>query len=142
MAKISISDSLRESVILRAFNCCEYCKSKDKYSPIFFTLDHTLPESLNGASDFANLAYACFLCNRLKSNKINIFDRTSDKWIALFNPRKDKWSEHFIWNDDTTLIIGITIIGNITVKQLKLNREKLIEYRQSIIPFGEHPPED
>ena len=28
------------------------------------------------------------------------------------------------------------------VKELKLNRDKLIEYRQCIIPFGEHPPKN
>lgn len=141
MTKISIAASLRESVILRAYKCCEYCKSQDKYSLTFFTIDHTLPESLDGATDFENLAYACFLCNRLKSNKLNVFDRTSDKWIPLFNPRKDIWSKHFAWNDDATRIIGITITGSITVNQLKLNREKLIEYRHSLILFGEHPPE-
>ncbi len=142
MAKDSISATLREAVILRASKCCEYCKSQDKYSPTFFTIDHTLPESLDGSTDFENLAYACFLCNRLKSNKLKIFDTATDKWIQLFNPRKDIWQEHFAWNDDATPIVGITVIGRITVNELKLNREKLIEYRLSLIPFGTHPSEN
>jgi hypothetical protein len=141
MAKFTISTELRESVILRAFKCCEYCKSQDKYSPTFFTIDHVVPESLDGASEFENLAYACFLCNRLKSNKLKVFDILTGKWIPLFNPRKDVWHEHFAWNEDTTQIIGISIVGRCTVKELKLNREKLIEYRQCIIPFGSHPPQ-
>ncbi len=141
MAKISIPVTLRDSVIIRASKCCEYCKSQDKYSPTSFTIDHVIPESLDGTSDFENLAYACFLCNRLKSNKIKVFDASSEKWIPLYHPRKDIWSEHFSWNDNATLILGITIIGRSTIKVLKLNREKLIEYRACLIPFGIHPPE-
>lgn len=140
MAKVSLSNALRLAVILRAAKCCEYCKSQDKYSPTSFTIDHILPESLDGTSDFENLAYACFLCNRLKSNKLKVFDTLSGKWIPLFNPRKDLWHEHFAWNEDTTKIMGISIIGRCSVKELQLNREKLIEYRNCIIPFGTHPP--
>lgn len=140
MAKDYLSNTLREAVILRAGQCCEYCKSQDKYSPTTFTIDHIIPVSLGGTSDSDNLAYACFLCNRLKSNKISAFDDLSEKWIPLFHPRKDNWNEHFAWNEDTTLIIGITVIGRSSVKELRLNREKLIEYRKCIIPFGTHPP--
>jgi hypothetical protein len=140
MSKFYISNALREAVILRASNCCEYCKSQDKYSPTSFTIDHIIPESLDGATIFENLAYACFLCNRLKSNKIKTFDELTEKWVYLFNPRINDWHEHFAWNQEATLIIGITIIGRCSVKELKLNREKLIEYRKCIIPFGAHPP--
>ncbi len=140
MAKPMITTELREAVTQRALKCCEYCKSQDKYSPTSFTIDHILPESFDGTTDFMNLAYACFLCNRLKSNKLKVFDSITQKWVSLFNPRNDIWKEHFAWNEDTTKIMGISSIGRCTVKELKLNREKLIEYRNCIIPFGEHPP--
>jgi HNH endonuclease len=140
MAKLMITTSLREEVKLRANKCCEYSKSQDKYSPTAFTIDHILPESLDGTSDFDNLAYACFLCNRLKSNKLKSFDIITEKWITLYNPRTDVWEDHFVWNEDATQILGITIVGRCTVKELKLNREKLIEYRNCIILFGTHPP--
>jgi HNH endonuclease len=140
MAKLTISSELRSAVVVRASKCCEYCKSQDKYSPTAFTIDHILPESLDGTSDFENLAYACFLCNRLKSNKLNIYDSFSKKWIPLFNPRKNIWEEHFFWSEDSTTIIGFTSSGRCTIKELKLNRDKLIEYRNCIIPFGTHPP--
>jgi len=141
MAKISISVELREAVSLRAKRCCEYCKSQDKYSPTAFTIDHVLPESLDGTSEFENLAYACFLCNRLKSNKLRVFDAIIEKWIPLFNPRIDVWNEHFAWNEDATKIIGMSSNGRCTVRELKLNREKLVEYRNCIIPFGTYPPD-
>ncbi len=140
MPKIKVSIALREAVIQRASKCCEYCKSQDKYSPNPFTIDHVLPESFDGTSDFDNLAYACFLCNRLKSNKLKVYDVISEKWVTLFNPRKENWNEHFAWNKETTKIIGITVTGRCTVKELQLNRLKLIEYRNCIIPFGGHPP--
>jgi hypothetical protein len=140
MAKFTISSDLREAVISRAFKCCEYCKSQDKYSPTAFTIDHIVPESADGTSDFENLAYACFLCNRLKSNKLKVFDILTRKWTPLYNPRKDVWNEHFVWHEDATKIIGLSAIGRCTIKELQLNREKLIEYRNCIIPFGTHPP--
>lgn len=120
--------------------CCEYCKSQDKYSPTAFTIDHVLPESLDGTSDIENLAYACFLCNRLKSNKLKVFDTITEKWMPLFSPRQHNWNDHFSWSEDATQVIGLTAIGRCTIKELRLNREKLIEYRQCIIPFGTHPP--
>lgn len=142
MAKLTLSVELREAVRQRAGNCCEYCKSQDKYSPTTFTIDHIWPESMDGTSHIMNLAYACFLCNRLKSNKLKIYDVLSKQWVALFNPRQDLWHEHFSWNKDTTKIIGITTIGRCSVIELKLNRDKLIEYRNSIMPLGTHPPKD
>lgn len=140
MAKSYISIEIREVVMVRADHCCEYCKSQDKYSPTAFTIDHILPESLDGTSDSDNLAYACFLCNRLKSNKKSTFDSITEQWIPLFNPRENLWNEHFSWNENATTIIGISIIGRCTVYELQLNRKKLIEYRKCIIPFGTHPP--
>ncbi|TAE31432.1 MAG: HNH endonuclease [Cytophagales bacterium] len=140
MPKSTISAELRNAVLARASKCCEYCKSQDKYSPTSFTIDHVLPQSLNGASDYPNLAYACFLCNRLKSNKGSVFDNQTEKWVPLFNPRHDAWTAHFVWSDDALQIIGLTAVGRCTVKELQLNREKLIEYRACIIPFGDHPP--
>ena len=140
MPKLYISVALREAVVERAIQCCEYCKSQDKYSPTAFTIDHILPESLDGKSDLENLAYACFLCNRLKSNKQKAFDVLTDQWIPLFNPRTQNWHEHFSWNQDASMILGISIIGRCTVRELQLNRKKLVEYRKCIIPFGTHPP--
>jgi hypothetical protein len=141
MPKFAILPTVREAVRTRASSCCEYCKSQDKYSPTAFTIDHVLPQSLDGTSDIENLAYACFLCNRLKSNKIKVFDTSSEKWIPLFSPRQNDWNEHFSWSEDATQIVGLTVIGRCTIKELRLNREKLIEYRQCIISFGMHPPE-
>ena len=140
MPKSGISPDTIETVSLWADHCCVYCKSQDKYSPHGFTIDHIIPLSLGGTNDLENLAYACFLCNRLKSNKTEAFDNLSEKLVPLFNPRKDSWHQHFAWNEDATLVIGISPGGRATVDVLQLNREKLIEYRRAVMPLGTHPP--
>lgn len=96
---------------------------------------------MEGLDDIENLAYACFLCNRLKSNKTSSFDILTGSSVRLFNPRHHLWNDHFAWNDDATLIIGISPIGRCTVTELKLNRSKLIDYRRAVLPFGVHPPD-
>ena len=142
MAKTIFSPAVRERVMLRAYHCCEYCKSQDKYSPNLFTIDHLVPQNMGGDDVESNLAYACFLCNRLKSNKLNAFDMLTETWVSLFNPRLNIWSDHFSWNQAATEILPITPIGRVTIATLKLNREKLIEYRKSLILFGVHPPSE
>jgi hypothetical protein len=134
-----IPAGIRAKVRSRAMNRCEYCKCQDKYSPHPFTIDHIVPASFNGPSELNNLAYAFFLCNRLKSNKFKVYDRPTNNWVALFNPKKDRWEDHFAWDTMAMHIIGITPTGRCTIKELKLNREKLIEYRNGLVPFGLHP---
>ena len=126
--------------MLRAKHCCEYCQSQDKYAPNLFTIDHILPFDLGGSDDLGNLAYACFLCNRLKSNKATVFDPLSKSQVPIFNPRLHIWQLHFAWNEDYTLILGLTSTGRGAVEALQLNREKLVKYRTALLEFGVHPP--
>ena len=86
-----------------------------------------------------NLAYACFLCNRLKSNKTTVFDLLSQTQALIFNPRTHVWQEHFAWNEEFTYIIGLSPTGRGTIVLLQLNREKLLEYRRALLQFGVHP---
>lgn len=142
MAKTVIPIALRERVMQRASHCCEYCRTLDSYLPHDFTMDHLLPISMFGTNDFENLAYACFICNRLKSNKLKVFDSMLEIWVDLFNPRIHKWKEHFFWSEDATEIIGKTSIGSMTIATLKLNRYKLLQCRKNLIEIGKHPPID
>ncbi len=140
MAKTVLPSSLREAVMSRAENCCEYCQSQDKFSPDYFTIDHALPQDEGGTDEISNLAYACFLCNRLKSNKITVLDPLSQAPVTIFNPRNHIWQEHFAWSEDYLRIIGLTPAGRGTVEVLQLNRKKLMDYRMALIVFKEHPP--
>lgn len=58
----------------------------------------------------------------------------------LYHPRQQKWSDHFRWSEDYTLIIGLTPVGRATVESLKLNRRSLVNLRRVLFALGEHPP--
>ena len=61
--------------------------------------------------------------------------------VALFNPRLDDWSQHFIWSADGLLLIGLTEIGKATVLALAMNRERVLNIRAADLEVGRHPPE-
>jgi hypothetical protein len=137
---MAFSEEIRLFIRSRAENCCEYCKSQDKFSPVFFTIDHINPIAAGGSNELENLAYACSLCNRLKWQKVAIFDSISNQSVPIFNPRNDTWLHHFQWSDDYFQLIGISAVGRATISELQLNREKLIRFRKEMFVIGQHPP--
>ncbi len=62
--------------------------------------------------------------------------------VQLFNPRQQRWSEHFQWSDDGTQIIGRTACGRATVIALQLNNLIAVTVRQQWVMAGWHPPEN
>lgn len=60
--------------------------------------------------------------------------------VPLFNPRSDKWSDHFGW--DGFQIVGLTPVGQSTVAALLLNHERRIKIRQAEALFALFPPND
>ena len=60
--------------------------------------------------------------------------------VALFNPRQQKWSQHFAWSEDGTKIIGLTACGRATVIALKLNNSLAVIVRRNWVKAGWHPP--
>lgn len=140
MRRSSIPEAIRLRVMLRSGHCCEYCKSQDKFSPVFFTIDHIIPIVENGTDDIENLAYSCPLCNRLKWQKMFAIDPVTNMTVHIFNPRLDTWQDHFQWSEDYLQIIGITAVGRATANILCLNREKLLRYRKEMFDIGQHPP--
>ena len=59
--------------------------------------------------------------------------------MSLFHPRQDHWSAHFVWNDDYTLMIGVSATGRATVARLDLNRKGLVNLRRVLRAQGLHP---
>jgi len=133
--------SLRREVIERAKGFCEYCRSDSEFSDSPFDVEHIVPISQNGKTEFANLALSCHGCNLYKSRRTEGFDVISERLSILFNPRKDIWNEHFGWAKNYTIIVGLTPIGRVTVEVLKLNRKGLINRRKSLYVAGEYPLE-
>lgn len=48
----------------------------------------------------------------------------------------------FWWNDNFTLIIGLTPTERTTVEALQLNREGVVNLRRILYAMAEHPPVD
>jgi hypothetical protein len=141
VSKQYLSQETKELVRKRANNLCEYCLAVGDYAFHPFSVDHIRPISEGGTNALDNLALACQHCNNCKYNKRKGFDLLNQTEADLFHPRKDPWSEHFIWNEDDSAIIGISPQGRATVHTLKMNREEAVNLRKALKAFGVHPPD-
>ena len=119
---------------------CEYCRSPSDCSPSSFSVEHILPVTRGGSSDESNLAWSCMGCNDRKYTAIEAIDPVSGEIAKLFNPRQDRWEDHFLWSADYMQISGRSSTGRATVAKLKLNRPELVKLRRILISAGEHPP--
>ena len=135
-----ISSEIQRLVRQRAEHLCEYCHTSEQWQYVRFTIDHVIPLARGGSDDPDNLALACFHCNRRKGNKLTALDPDSGEEVPLFDPRRDAWSEHFIWSSDVLFTIGLTPTGPATVEALGLNRERVINIRAADRMVGRHPP--
>lgn len=138
----SISKSIRQQVIKNAKYCCEYCRTSSLLTGMPLVIDHIIPTSLGGSNNRDNLCASCYRCNEFKGAKIMANDPVSNQFVPLFNPRQQKWLEHFNWANGGTYIIGLSGTGRATVLALKLNNENIVEARAIWITLNWHPPQD
>ncbi|MGE0127107.1 MAG: HNH endonuclease [Blastocatellales bacterium] len=142
MSSAYIPPALRQQVAEAARHRCGYCLSAQRYVMGILEIEHIISLALGGASDESNLWLACGFCNRFKGTQISAVDPASGERVPLFNPRTQKWSEHFQWDEAGVLIIGITAIGRATVVALQLNNELAVRVRGHWVRAGWHPPTD
>lgn len=142
------SDEIKQAIRERAKYVCEYCHSPERLSANRFTVDHVIPKSLGGSDEIDNLALACRRCNERRYNFVAGFDPETQEIVPIFNPRRQKWEEHFVWVDQGVVIGGITPIGRATCIRLDLNDTRYPENdsiratRRFWIKTGLHPPSD
>jgi hypothetical protein len=141
MSQSTISAMLRSAVADHFEHRCCYCLTSERIVGAEFTIDHIVPQSLGGASTEENLCLACWRCNLLKRDQITGADPATGIVVRLFNPRSQNWYEHFAWQQDGLVIVGLTAIGRATVKALRLNRATLLDARRLWIDAGWHPPQ-
>ena len=144
---MGIPKSLYEAVRQRSRFQCEYCHYPELLSSAPLSIDHIQPKSLGGSDDLNNLALACRRCNERRYNFTTGIDLETETEVALFNPRSQQWSDHFIWSADALQIIGRTSTGRATCNRLDLNDERREEpfiqnARQQWVAGGLHPPKD
>lgn len=131
---------LRREVARRAEHCCEYCRAQERFSGDLLTVDHVVPVALGGPTVSDNLALSCHGCNQHKSKRTTAADPATGDEAPLFNPRHERWEEHFAWNEDFTLVLGLTPTGRASVAALRLNRVGLVNLRRVLYAINEHPP--
>jgi hypothetical protein len=119
---------------------CEYCLSPSDFSTQPFEADHIVPVSKGGATVAENLALSCG-CNRYKGSRTHARDPQTGRVVPLFNPRRQRWPQHFEWSKDFRLVVGRTATGRATVAALHLNRAELVNLRRALRAVGEHPPD-
>lgn len=136
----TFSANVRYRVQERAGNRCEYCLSHQNYIMGWLQIDHILPTVAGGQNDEENLCLACEFCNQYKWTKFDALDPMTGQNTSLFNPRQQKWSNHFAWSEDGTKIIGLTECGRATVDALQLNNDLAVTVRQNWVKAGWHPP--
>lgn len=123
-----ISASLRRQVRERASKRCEYCLLAETQAFFPHEPDHIIAQKHGGVPTLENLALACFDCNRFKGSDIASLDPVSGKVTPLFNPRTQRWAEHFELVDGC--IIPQTAVGRATARLLRFNLSQRIEVRR------------
>ena len=138
-----LSAEVKRTIRRHARNRCEYCHSQEPFSPSAFSIEHIVPRSEGGSDAEDNLALSCQECNNRKFTAVTAPDPLSGDRVALFHPRQSRWSDHFAWNEDFTLLLGLTPTGRATIEKLQLNRTSLINLRRVLHQAGMHPlPEE
>ena len=122
--------TVRRLVRERAHRRCEYCGLAEVYVYIPHHIDHIRPKQHGGDDSLVNLALACQGCNLKKGTNLAGIDPESDAMVALFNPREQTWSEHFVFRGAS--IIGLTPVGRVTVQVLDMNSRERVKIREDL----------
>jgi 5-methylcytosine-specific restriction endonuclease McrA len=140
MSKRAISSTLRRSVAESARYRCGYCLTSQRIVGPLLEIDHIVPEAAGGSSDETNLTLACPLCNSHKADRTEAIDPETQAVVALFNPRNERWSDHFKWIEGGTTIQGRSAQGRATIGALAMNHPDMIVCRRLWVLAGWHPP--
>lgn len=132
-----IPANLRQQVIARAGNYCEYCGLSQLGQIATFHIDHVLPVAAGGPTVAENLALACVSCSLHKGARQHFLDPQSGNMVAVFNPRQDHWADHFRWSG--VIVESKTAIGRAAVAALQMNRPLALAIREEEQRIGRHP---
>ncbi len=142
MTRTYIPRAVRERVRAQARNRCGYCLSQEAVTGQPLEIEHIVPEARGGTSAEMNLWLACGQCNLRKGERIVGVDPQTGTRAPLFDPRRQRWAEHFVWADGASVIVGVTATGRATMDTPDLNRQILVDARRIWVAAGWHPPVD
>jgi 5-methylcytosine-specific restriction endonuclease McrA len=107
-----ITPALRQKVVARAGEQCEYCRYPQHLALLTFEIEHIIAEKHGGPTTESNLALACPYCNRSKGTDLGSIDPETGLLTPFFNPRTQKWAGHFRF--DGPFIVPLTPEGRVT----------------------------
>jgi len=134
-----IGADLRRRVVARANRLCEYCLVHEEDTFFGCEVDHIISQKHGGPTEEDNLALACLICNRNKGSDIASREPATGELVRLFNPRTDRWSDHFRLSEDGATIVPLTAIGEATVRILGLNEGDRLLERRALHTAGRFP---
>ncbi len=97
--------------------------------------DHIIAKQHGGKTRADNLALACARCNLHKGPNIAGVDPQTAKLTRLFNPRTDRWTDHFRWRK--ARLVGPSAIGRTTVVVLAINHPYRVALREMMLATDE-----
>ena len=133
-----MTDDLARRVRRRARYRCEYCRLPQSAGRFRHQVDHIIADQHEGGDEPSNLALACAHCNRHKGPNLSGLEPATRELTRLYNPRQDRWREHFAWQG--AVLIGLTAVGRTTIQVLAINDREMVEARESLIAEGRFPP--
>ena len=140
MTRPRIPTSLRLRVIAAGRGRCAYCQTLTTVTGARFVIDHIVPVALGGPTWWDNLCLSCHSCNEFKGARRSGRDLQTGRLVALFHPRRQRWSRHFRWSWDGVTVVGLTPTGRATVDTLQMNHSAIVAARARWVAIGWHPP--
>ena len=132
---------LRQRLLDADDHCCAYCQTTQGNSGQPMVVDHIIPTSQAGKTEFENLCFACRRCNEYKGPTVEAKDPLTGQIIPLYHPRQQIWEEHFSWDASGIRLVGLTSVGRVTIISLRINNEIIQVTRRRWVSAGWHPPE-
>lgn len=140
MTRVSIPKEARARVADQARHRCGYCQTQEEVVGMPLEIEHIIPLAAGGDSNEENLWLACPRCNLHKADRSHAPDPQTGESVSLFDPRRQRWEEHFAWDQGGLMISGRTATGRATVAALQLNNAFVVRSRRVWTGWGWHPP--
>lgn len=133
----NISQALRREVAARAGERCEYCRLPEWALLAGCEVDHVISRKHGGRTEASNLALSCARCNRAKGTDIGSIIAETGQFSRLFNPRTDRWENHFAL--EGRRLAGKTAMGRVTITLLRLNDDERVVEREWMQRLDDYP---
>lgn len=140
MTRSAVPKELRARVADLARHRCGYCHTQEAVIGMPLEIEHIVPLAAGGGSEEDNLWLACPRCNLHKADRSLAPDPQTGEQVSLYDPRRQRWEDHFIWEQGGLTVAGLTASGRATVAALQLNNAFAVRARRVWVAWGWHPP--